>query len=797
MPEAVAATQTDIALRVGTQQDRRLCVRPPTGPDVQCRHGRSDLVLSDLALAAGEYTVEVSGVEDLGDHYQLSVTDVGLAGPDREVEPNDSTATASVFDPSVVMRGRSANGDVDYYRVVTTGEPQVWRLDVAGTGIRYLRWMLPDGTVRADADVSTDGSSASLWDMYLTPGQAWLQVEATGEDYTLTLTPLGPVLAGTEREPNNDTIDAEPLGIGETISGRLAGPADEDWYRFSLQAPEHIVIRIDPPVDGGVRMRLAAAGTELMRIREPVPGQPVVWDMQLPTSDYELVLTSDSRSIQPYSLVVERADPYVLPADLEPNATVDVARDLPATMTVDGTGWGVTGEDDDWYRLPTPPDASTPVVATTTAAVTRLDLTDGVHSVPFDRGVDKLTWTSRALPAGVPLFLHVMSGGDYRITVSGGGYVPAAAPAALPVTLALNTDTTDVAAYEQFGQRVAGTLTVHNTGSGPVDLQLDGRTSDDRWSVALDQAQVTVPAAGSVDVGVSIGIPADAWADIPTRISVRALAADGRALTAETDITPARDAAPVGAEQAWPLPQALLGGLDAASLALGATVQPVGNPQAEAELHDGVAVAGAGYTGSISGKPTTFTVELATDAPVPVQGLIIDPLAGTPIYSATPRAFDLLLSADGTDYEVALSGELNPRQDDQYFVLDQPVMARFAQLAIRSTWIGDRGSLQLGEWQVIATPGWAPPLPIDIADPAAGGHVVFSEPGPSDPRQVDFMLTNELEPNPWEPTLQPDTTMSWVVGFRDGRAAQVTELQWVDPANSGSLPSASIRSTCR
>ena len=77
---------------------------------------------------------------------------------------------------------------------------------------------------------------------------------------------------------------------------------------------------------------------------------------------------------------------------------------------------------------------------------------------------------------------------------------------------------------------------------------------------------------------------------------------------------------------------------------------------------------------------------------------------------------------------------------------------------------------------------------IDIADPAAGGHVVFAEPGPSDPRQVGYMLTNELEPNPWEPTLPADSSMSWVVGFRDGRAAQVTQLQWVDPAKQRSDP---------
>ena len=42
-------------------------------------------------------------------------------------------------------------------------------------------------------------------------------------------------------------------------------------------------------------------------------------------------------------------------------------------------------------------------------------------------------------------------------------------------------------------------------------------------------------------------------------------------MTASAEVTPARDVPPVGAEQAWPVPDALLGGLDVASLAAGAT----------------------------------------------------------------------------------------------------------------------------------------------------------------------------------------------------------------------------------
>lgn len=32
--------------------------------------------------------------------------------------------------------------------------------------------------------------------------------------------------------------------------------------------------------------------------------------------------------------------------------------------------------------------------------------------------------------------------------------------------------------------------------------------------------------------------------------------------------------------------------------------------------------------------------------------------------------------------------------------------------------------------------------------------------------------------------LEPDSSVTWVVGFRNGRAAQLTSLEWVDPLPS-------------
>ena len=94
-------------------------------------------------------------------------------------------------------------------------------------------------------------------------------------------------------------------------------------------------------------------------------------------------------------------------------------------------------------------------------------------------------------------------------------------------------------------------------------------------------------------------------------ITIRASTEDGRVATAATDLMPTRDAVPVGAEQAWPVPDALLGGLDVAWQALGATiVSPTFSEDSERSLHDGLALDGSrirrfhrGRTRDLHGRP--------------------------------------------------------------------------------------------------------------------------------------------------------------------------------------------------
>ena len=105
---------------------------------------------------------------------------------------------------------------------------------------------------------------------------------------------------------------------------------------------------------------------------------------------------------------------------------------------------------------------------------------------------------------------------------------------------------------------------------------------------------MSVPAGASVSVPLTIRTLPDAWADVPVRITVRVRTPDGAQRTAFVDITPGRDVPPVSPMQAWSVPAALLGGLDVASLALGAVPAGTVDADGEAQLHDGVTPAGSG-----------------------------------------------------------------------------------------------------------------------------------------------------------------------------------------------------------
>ncbi|HEU5430633.1 MAG TPA: VWA domain-containing protein, partial [Thermomicrobiales bacterium] len=75
--------------------------------------------------------------------------------------------------------------------------------------------------------------------------------------------------------------------------------------------------------------------------------------------------------------------------------------------------------------------------------------------------------------------------------------------------------------------------------------------------------------------------------------------------------------------------------------------------------------------------------------------------------------------------------------------------------------------------------------PFNLADPLNGGHVAWTDPQAPSP---DF-AKDIVSADPTRRTLALDGGVAqWAIGFRDDRAARITELQWVDP--DGSTPDA-------
>ncbi|MCY7418389.1 MAG: hypothetical protein LH650_07825 [Chloroflexi bacterium] len=458
----LAETQFDVALTWTTGPPRQVCLFRDTNTVVQCRQGAQGAsVLSNLGLEAGDYTLQVVGDESPEDGYEISIQDVGPARADREIEPNDDGLTAATFDPSVVMTGRADAGDDDYYRVTVTGEPGIWRLEAAGTDLELLEWTGRDKSVMASGQLSGDRTAASLWDLYLVPGAHWVHVRASGGDYQLTMTPLGLIDANSEREPNNDALTAQTIVVGTTRVGRLPDAADVDTFRFSITADDHVAIRLDPPADAAIQLDLVSGGTTFTSLREPVTGMPLTYDALLWPGDYEVKVRSDSASVSPYTLRLDRLDPFDLPSDLEPNDTPGLARPIPAALEIVGAGWGAAGEDD-LYLLPALAADAT-VQLEVTGEATRVGLLDGSSSLSLTPDVDGVRYQSAVIPAGTNVLLWVSATGPYRITIASAG-LPAPKPVAIvtvpPLTLEVVADTPEVAACSTFGQRPVASVTI-------------------------------------------------------------------------------------------------------------------------------------------------------------------------------------------------------------------------------------------------------------------------------------------------------------------------------------------------
>ncbi len=770
---------------------------------LQERRGTSG-ALRGLLLDRERYFVTVRAPDDGA--YTLSFSAGAPPEEGRESEPNDALVVADPLPDALTVQGELQPQDKDVYRFTAGSPAQLWRIQVVGAGVQTLATYDAGGT--RQASLRGEGR-IRLDNLVLLPGEHYIEVAGDEGRYVLRALPMGPVPeadraapapslddeaalepaaaappsgpeaiepAGpppppgvSELEPNDDESRAELLESSVVRVGALPGQDDVDMYRFYLASDQYLRIEAVPPADGSVFFDVSEVG---IRAQPGALGESAVLERRFLAGNYFLRLRPDIASDGYYQLRMTQLDPLALPADAEPNDDVATANRLPADLVVPGRVGEING--DDFYTLPT--------FATATTLHVELENDDaGVRLALLGEGAPRLDGGEPGafdaeLPADTPLALRVSGRGRYRMTLAFGAEVD---PSQLRppegdthTSASFAQPDSRVAAYWHEGQVWTGELTLENGADRAQSYALQAASSNVDFTPEVPATFDLGPGErGSVPVTVRIA--PDARDDQPVRITVGARSEIGLVTTAAR-IAPACEAPPVAPRPSWALPEPLLGRLDVAWTGLGASV--VDDSGRDAELFDGRT---SPATGAHHAVGESVTIDLAGDEPILLAGTTLHPQAGSAVRRQL-RDFRVLVSLDGSSFTPVLEGRLSAARVEQAFVFEEPVPARYARLEYGADQ-GGRTDGSLGEWKLIAAED--APLPAaNLADPALGGHVVWSDPLVPQARGHASLLDEEAN-RPSVDGRGVDSAV-WVVGFQHDRAAQVARLEWAESPDS-------------
>jgi Mg-chelatase subunit ChlD len=784
----------DLAVEASADIDLRVFDEART--ELQRRRG-SGGTLTGLVFAEGRYGLSVQHGSDGA--YTLTFAPGEPLQEGYEVEPNDAVPGATPLGDELTVRGVLTPQDRDTFRFEVAGAPQTWRVQAIGDGVEELAVLGANG--EEIQRLRSDGGRVRLDQLVLLPGTHFVRVSGDEGAYALRLLALGPApeppapdplaepdedpaplaaaqaaapiedaaAAGPppppgaiETEPNGDLSRSELLEFGLVRVGTIGSVDDVDVYRFHLSEDRPVRIELASPEGSALYFDLMGAG---VRAEADAPGGRAWLERTLLAGPYELRVDDRVGDTGWYQLRMTPLDPLAHPGDREPNDASATARPLPSDLRVAGHV-GETG-DPDFYRLPT---YATPVrveLAADLAAGIQLAL---MGDATLGRPDPDTGAYAFELPADARVDLRVTGRGAYALEFA---FATAPDPTQLApaagasdASLDFGLPTLPVQAFAADGQRVERTLSVHNPSDRERTFAVEAFV-DHPTSTVETPATLTVPAGGRVDLPVTAHLAADLRDDLALHLTI-GLRDDAGIATDTLRLAPVCEAPAVAPQPWWPLPEPLLGRFDVAWQGLGGRALDEEAQRARAAI-DGRATPAYG---AYRAADAPLDVDLAGDAPVTLLGTVLHPLADVSV-DRQLRAFEVWTSLDGATYTQALAGELRAARVEQPFVFEAPIAARFARLVFVDDHRGNAGGY-LGEWRLIGDDATALGE-LNLADPALGGTVVWSDPVQGDRDEVlDATITRTSLRDP-----PPEVT--WVLGFHHGRAAQLARLEWLPP----------------
>jgi Mg-chelatase subunit ChlD len=618
--------------------------------------------------------------------------------------------------------------------------------------------------------VATDtNASIALKGVTLAAGDHWFKLRGPeGAFIVLRLAKADATPTPNDLPNPNDPIYITP---GSPVSGRVE--AKRDIHHHLRVEGETRLYRLT--ATGSATKSLiwsSVAGEKLLEARAEKDGA-ILDHLVLPPGEHRFTVAAGPGDYRLEVTLLPR--PASLGKGLlerEPNSGGAFVDDLPFGTAK--TGFVTANNDVDIYRFQAAGSVYSRLTVTSQAAL----------ELRWTNGGPMQKWS---VVANTPLVEHVVvPAGDHELEVVTRG---AARGASYTVDLALGdpfdaayrqgTDAppsvtarialTEVpAAFSNVAQTLFGELTL--TAKQAATLPLIGITTDPAWSIHFPRgATVDLVAGRATVLPFEVRLVPDLLAS-PVRLAL-GVGREGVASGATIDVVPVADLAPVRPSTPLPLPDALLGAIDAARG--GAFVDAKGQVRANAGrlagLIEGTVRRDRRFELRLDAKTTLADMPaIRLRVPTRVVGVTLEAVG--PELRTAVKDFAVSLSDDGVTWTEVLVDRLVSREGEQAFVLSAPRAAKYARLEIRSSHAppGRNGEFPatLGAFKVLADPtapltDAAPDLILDTH----GGHVVATFPYQGWGANIPFL---------------PDRPAWSVFGFHHARAAAVNELVWED-----------------
>ncbi|MEM6663370.1 MAG: hypothetical protein AAF666_14465 [Pseudomonadota bacterium] len=762
-----ALTLADAVLEGPDEVTLAMAVMSADNRTVQERKGTGRIELVDLGLEPGTHWFRVAGQMSADQVYTFTLKGRGAPAPTQELEPNDKFDQATRTGET--LRGRLTEGETDYLAITVEGEPQLWRFQAVGD--QFTHFALHDGgsAVISRGTREKNQRFVRLSNILLGPGTHVISISGKPGPYVIRAIPLGPppepvdasapddtpssaeVLATvqadseslpltTEIEPNDGHERAMRLEFGKRQTGTLDRRGDVDLYLFHLSAPQRVQLRLTADPEMRLTGRLYWGMPEAQRAALSVPvgsEKPLIWNALLPAGDYALSLSAKEPLAKAYAVELIRQPFFEPGADLEPNDTFYEASTVPTDLRIAGDI--LQKNDTDWYRLPAR-DAETTLTITSTDGsdrYRRLDLYEllprpdaKVWVAPKTKGVaNNVTFPGDAwsgpIPAGADLLVKITGDqGPYALQFVFGDQAPRPEAEAPPVKMALTFDTQRLAAFSRYRQTVSGVLTI--TADADAKLAFSYHADDALWQLSGLPEEMDLQSGQTTEIPVTLRIPPGSWDDKARLLSVGARNATGGAVWTEASFIVDETGPDANPELVWNIPEALLGGINVASGAFGASAVVAGTTYEMYVLNDDL----LNEQGSIRATGKNFgdngvLIDLMGDQPHQVRGMIFNQPRDA-FYASRIRDFEISASTDGQTFAPVGQFQLTQENPQQSFVFDQPLVATSILVraltsrapAINDSWVG------LDDIKVIAAPGALGPEDPEIGLHRRGGHVV-------------------------------------------------------------------------